>query len=452
MIDQSDTIAPEIGAAANPVRLLVTNAQGAQAYAIILALRPAADRIVATMNGATRWKARTSHGANSRHLDARYYVPNPEADWLAGIMRESNTESEEAYVRRIEEICHAERIDTIFPSSDAEVYVFSKNKSRFARQGIVCVVQEYHLLKVPLDKYETILIAQRAGFPCPETIVPDGVDDIEAFANRIGPPWVIKPRCTFGGRGTTIVRRREDLEPMYRLANARQPRPMIQEFIPGRIRESYYVVTDRDVRIRSFMCTEPLKNMQRLFRDAVASFTLRVDHPYFSQIEALMREIGSWGGFTIQAKRDARDGVPKLMEVNPRLGTRLWYRTEAGVNEPLLCLQCARGEPIETVTHFPEGAIVFEPIEDLLELPLELLDLFLYRIRTGLLGMKPTDPDNPPYRLAELIGSFKTNYRPGRKKVIGIHVRHLLDDPLPCLLWYYAYVGYLLGTVRKRGK
>jgi hypothetical protein len=115
-------------------------------------------------------------------------------------------------------------------------------------------------------------------------------------------------------------------------------------------------------------------------------------------------------------------------------------------------LQCARGEAIETVTHFPEGAVVFEPIEDLLELPLELLDLSLYRIRTGLLGRKPIDPDNPPYTVRELIGSFRTNYLTGRKKVIGIHTRHLLDDPLPCLLWYYAYAGYLLRTVKLRGR
>ncbi len=434
------------------MRLLVTNSHCAQAYAIIRALRPVADRIVATMNGASRWKARTSHGANSRCVDARYFVPHPETDWLRGTVQESNTDNEEAYVQRIEEICSMEHIDTIFPSSDAEVYIFSKNKSRFTRQGILCVVQDYEKLKILLDKYETIQAARRAEFPCPETIIPDSAEHIAAFASRTGPPWIIKPRCTFGGRGTTIVRNREDLQSAYGLVNERQSRPMLQEFIPGRIRESYYVVADRDVRIRSFMWTEPSKNMQRLFRDAIASFTLRVEHPHLSRIEGLIQEIGSWGGFTIQVKRDARDGVPKLMEVNPRLGTRLWYRTQAGVNEPLLCLQCARGEAIETVTHFPEGAVVFEPIEDLLELPLELLDLSLYRIRTGLLGRKPIDPDNPPYTVRELIGSFRTNYLTGRKKVIGIHTRHLLDDPLPCLLWYYAYAGYLLRTVKLRGR
>ena len=36
-------------------------------------------------------------------------------------------------------------------------------------------------------------------------------------------------------------------------------------------------------------------------------------------------------------------GVTPLMGPNPRLGTQLWYRTELGINEPLICLTIARG-------------------------------------------------------------------------------------------------------------
>ena len=434
------------------MKLLVTNTHGAQAYAIIQSLRPYSARVVATMSGATRWKARTSHAANSRHVDARYHVPACEAGWSAGELQETNTQPEDAYLRRIEEICRLEQIDTIFPSSDAEVYIFSKNKGRFAQNGVVCVVPPYASLKVSLDKYETIKAARRAGFPCPETVVPENASEMHEFAERVPPPWVIKPRCTHGGAGTTIVRQRGDLEPLYRKVAAQRTRPMLQELVPGRIRESFYVVTDRGGQIRSFMKTDVLKNMQRLFRDAVASFVLSTESPFFPQIQSLMREIGGWGGFTIQTKTDARDGLPKLMEINPRLGTRLWYRTQAGVNEPLMLVKCARGEAIDTVTDFPDGAIVFEPIEDVLELPLEVLDLLLYRVRTGLLGLLPTDADNPPYTLAELGKAFLVNYSSRRRKVIGIHAAHLLDDPAPCLLWYYAYIGYLLRTIRKRGR
>jgi biotin carboxylase len=434
------------------VNLLVTNSNAAQSYAIVRALRPYANRVVATMTGTNRWKARTSHTANSRYVDARYYTPNPSADWLAGIMQETNTESEEAYVRRIEEICERERIDTIFPSSDSEVYVFSKNKRRFAQRGVVCVAQEYATLAIPLDKFETNRAAKRVGFPAPDAIVPDSSEQIRSFAERVDPPWLVKPRCTFGGIGTKIVRRRQDLEPTYYLVARQQARPMIQEFIPGRVKESLYLVTDQQASVRSFVRTDVVKNRQRLVQDSISAFRMSVDSPHLVEVHALMREIGVWGGFTLQTKIDSRDGIAKLLEINPRLGKHLWTRTLAGINEPLLLVKAARGEAVETVTNIPSGALVFEPIEALLELPFELLDLMLYRIRTGMLRRPPTDPDNPPYTLSELGRAFVAYCRPGNRKIISIYAKHLLDDPLACTLWLYACAGELLHTVHTRGK
>ncbi|MGB7947883.1 MAG: hypothetical protein WCH75_09400, partial [Candidatus Binatia bacterium] len=60
------------------------NTRNAQAYAIIRALRPHAEKIVATMEGENRLAARFSHAANSRLVDKRYYTPFPAKDWRAG--------------------------------------------------------------------------------------------------------------------------------------------------------------------------------------------------------------------------------------------------------------------------------------------------------------------------------------------------------------------------------
>ena len=113
------------------MNLLVTNTRNPQAYAIIRALRPYADKIVVTMYGKNRLVARLSHAANSRLVDKRYYVPSPVEDWRAGRIQKENTEREEAYIQAVLRICEEEKIDTIFPSFDAHVYVFSKNKERF---------------------------------------------------------------------------------------------------------------------------------------------------------------------------------------------------------------------------------------------------------------------------------------------------------------------------------
>lgn len=97
------------------MNLLVTNTRNAQAYAIIRALRPHAQKVVATMEGDNHFAAGLSHAGNSRLVDKKYYTPSPAADWRAGRIQRENTEREEAYIRVVETICEQERIDIVFP-------------------------------------------------------------------------------------------------------------------------------------------------------------------------------------------------------------------------------------------------------------------------------------------------------------------------------------------------
>lgn len=151
------------------MNLLVTNTRNSQAYSVIRALRPYSNKIVVTMFGQNRLAARLSHAANSRLVDKRYYVPSPAEDWRAGKIQRENTENEELYVQAVLKICEKENIDTIFPSFDPQVYVFSKNKERFEKLGILITVPDYDVVVIPLDKYRTIQAAQETGFPCPKT-------------------------------------------------------------------------------------------------------------------------------------------------------------------------------------------------------------------------------------------------------------------------------------------
>lgn len=150
------------------MNLLVTNTRNSQAYSIICALRPYAVKLVVTMYGANRLSARLSHAANSRWVDKRYYVPSPVQDWRAGRIQRENTEREENYIQAVLRICEEDKIDTIFPSFDPQVYVFSKNKRRFEELGIVIPIPDYDVVVTPLDKYRTVQAAKEAGFPCPK--------------------------------------------------------------------------------------------------------------------------------------------------------------------------------------------------------------------------------------------------------------------------------------------
>jgi biotin carboxylase len=431
------------------MKLLVTNTQSAQAYSIIRALRPLATKIVATMEGQHRWAARTAHAANSRLVDKRYYVPRADMDWRAGIIQKENTEREDAYVQRVLDICRLEQIDTIFPSYDPLVYVFSKNRDRF--KDILIPVPSYETLLTALDKYRTIEAAQRAGFPCPRTYVLESESDLARITGELDPPWVLKHRFTVGGEGMAFF---TDVAPLREeIRKIRDPRamPMIQEYIPGREGQNFYLVADRAGEVKALFCPRFVRYASRLYSASSGSVESAVSHPLVPLVKKLVREIGWWGALTIQTKVDIRDGLPKLLEMNPRLGLNLWYRTELGGNEPLMCLKIARGEDVSQ-PDYPVGRLLLAPFEDTVRIGLDMLDMLLYRVRTKILGQKPIDPHNPPRSLTDLARAYARDYFGNKPKVFSPYWKYLLNDPLPCLLWWYASVGLGVRRLRTLGR
>jgi len=398
------------------------------------------------MSGKNRLAARLSHGANSRLVDKRYYVPNPGSDWQAGHVQKENTKEEEAYIRVIQSLCRRENIDTIFPSSDPQVYVFSKNKQLFERLGIIIPIPSYETMIIAIDKFRTNRLAEKAGFPCPRTYLPESEDDLRWIAKDLNAPWVIRPRFTVGSRGMDIVDDFSELLEKTRQIRKHRGMPMIQEYIPGRHMQNFYVILDRNGETKSALCPKILRISHRLHRNSPVACESSISHPYLEDVIRLLKLLGWWGSATVQTKVDARDDTPKLMEINPRLGLHLWYRTELGINSPLKCLEIARGEVVQAVQDIPVGTLLLDPIADSIQLGFELLDLLIYKFRIGFLRKKPLDPFNPPMSLREKVDALKENYFSGREKVYNPHVRYFFQDPLASALWCFQVFVNLVET------
>ncbi len=343
------------------MNLLITNTQEEQAHLIVRCLAPEVDRVVVTLSGDNLLQRWASISRWSRHVHKRYRVPDCSADWRTGLIQRENTPAEERYIQRIEEISARESIDVIFPSYDAEVYVFSKNKERLAARGIVTVVADYESLVPILDKSLTLQVAKDVGFPIPSTHVVADYGDIKDTVDRIGPPWVIKPRCSAHCIGLKVTSDPEELEAAFRKLSLDQERPLIQEYIPHVTRRNFYLVVNRESEIVSMVSPEVLRTRRGRVNNPGAAVVSTHKIPFTDQVRALVRELGVWGCMTLQTLVDSRDGKLKLMEINPRLGTSLWYRTELGVNEPLMALHLARGEDPGKPPIVPEGVILLDP-------------------------------------------------------------------------------------------
>jgi len=431
------------------MRLLVTNTRTGQAYAIIRSLRPHAEWISATKYGSSWLTAQSAAAAASRLVDRSYVVTSPEEDWAAGIIQAGNTERDERYIRDIEKICSRDRIDTIFPSYDPQVYLLTKNRERLARLGVQVLAPDFETVKVLLDKSRQLQLAAEVGFPHPATYRLDE-HDLQDLAQRVKPPWVIRPTASARSRGMAVIKRREDLAPIVAQLSENHRDLMLQEYIPGHLKQNFYMLVGKDHEVLSMIAPKVLRTSHRVYRNSSAAVLFNHDHEYNERVIELVRLLNWHGGLTVQTKIDSRDGTLKLMEINPRLGSHTWYCTEMGINTPLMQLRSYRGEAVEPVKDYPEQALMLEPFEDFIGLMFNFADRTAYQLRR-LLGLKTTDPDNVPDSIYVTLRTLFKDYRGPHKKAYMPQFRYALSDPLVFLMKAWAVLKFELSQLRRAG-
>lgn len=426
------------------MNLLVTSTRAPQSYAVIRALRPHAEKIVAAVYGRNRLAARLSHAANSRLVDRRYRVPSPLQAWRAG---DEARDEGNAYVDALMEICEREQIDTIYPSWDPEVYLLSRHKVRFNERGIVIPVPEYEIALGALDKYRTIQAAEKIGFPTPRTFLGGDAAAGERIADEIGFPAVVKPRFGSGALGLEVVSSLPELRDKL----GRHPeRLLVQEFIRGGRKLSLSLVLDRKGAVKFAFHKRRLRHTRLHAKLSTASQSAQLPD-FTGGVIDLLRGIGWYGSAAVEVLVDPRDGMAKLMEVNARFPRQLWNRTELGINEPWLCLRIARGEEVESLAPCPPGVVFLNPIEDLQLLGFQLADLVAYRLRRALPKRAPGDAFDPPMSAAEIVRSFRATYALKGRRVLAPCVRYFLRDPLVSITWWMAFATWVFGERRRLG-
>jgi len=430
------------------MRILLTNAH----YAVVDSLRPFAEHI-AVLVQANRSIDRLvpAAAAYSKHIDSRIKMFSPGNDWQSGRMNEGNTQREEDYITALIDICARERINVIFPASDPDVYVLSKNKSRFSEHGVAVLVPEFSTTKILLDKYATIRFAEECGFPVPRTYMPKNADDFAEIFTELSPPYVVRPRQSQHAYGFEIVSTRDELADRYAAASREFEAPIIQEYVPGREKQNFYAVADANGKVVHVSCPRIVRYRNRLFQNSSASCVSSHSHPDLDKVIHMIEQLGWRGCLTVQTKIDSRDGVGKLMEINPRISAHAFYMTEAGVNAPLLAVDSWRKTGFKAET--PQEDVLFlEPFEDLFGLPFELIDRIVFTLRTRLLNRAPIDTANQPLPLLDTLRTYASNYFGKQKKAVDPISRNIFSDPVPAILSLYASGVYSLLRYPKIGR
>jgi len=255
----------------------------------------------------------------------------------------------------------------LIPCSDDGLELVARHDLRLRELGYV-TSHDPAVVPATLDKAETYRLAREAGLPTPRTLVVEWSQEPDPERAGIGFPCALKPLAShrfarhFDGKAF-IVRDAEELRAVHRLTAERGVRMMLTEIVPGD--------DDQLVAYVSYLddAGQPLIEFtHRKLRQWPTGFGLScyaVNHlePEVARLGlTFLRHLGLHGVSEVEFKRDARDGVWKLIECNARFTIQI---VGAADELPLLAYRRAAGLDETAMPSVRLGTHLWNPIQDL---------------------------------------------------------------------------------------
>jgi len=340
-------------------------------------------------------------GLYSKYVKGRVKVPDPR-------------ENEEAFIARLLELSDEFKGSLLIPTDDYTVVVLSKNKDLLQSHYVVAV-ENWLIVQKLIEKQYTYELARSWGIPSPLTFVVASFDEVRKVLAQITYPCLIKP-CeghTFFDHFKVKMFRIENEEDLF--ARYRQIEPlgfkvMIQELIPGDDTQgvnynSYFV---NGAPVAEF--TAKKVRLEPPFLGSPRVLVSKVIPEIFENGRLLLQKLNYSGFSCMEFKKDQRNGVYTLMEVNCRNNLSGLLAVTCGINFPWIQYQHLMYGEINKATSFKENVYW-------IDLDKDLLRFFISRKEEG-------------YTLKQYLEPYR------KEKVFAISS---FNDPLP----YLKRISYL---------
>jgi len=249
--------------------------------------------------------------------------------------------------------------DCLFPMEEETLLLLAKYHSEISPYTYL-LSPDLKKIEFVRDKRNLMQFAEAHGIPTPKTFyhppfLSPSPPKEEGGVEGIPIPAVIKPRISSGSFGIVYVKREEDLIPSYQSVHGQYPFPIIQEWIPdGEGTFGLSALFDEASNIKAAFVHKKL----RMYPVQGGPSTLRegVEHPQIMELGLSLLKSLNWVGVgMVEFKVDPRDGIPKLMELNPRFWGSLQLAIVSGVDFPYLLLRMSRKESFSPVLRYEVG-------------------------------------------------------------------------------------------------
>ena len=144
---------------------------------------------------------------------------------------------------------------------------------------------------------------------------------------------------------------------------------MLQEYIPGPPTNHYFIdgFIDRSGAVRALFARRRLRMSPPDFGNSTMQVSVPVSETGDASetLRKLFKDIGYRGIFSAEFKRDPRDDVLNLIEVNARPWWYVEFAARCGVNVCTMAIRDALNEPVETISDYAVGRRCVFPYYDL---------------------------------------------------------------------------------------
>ena len=239
----------------------------------------------------------------------------------------------------------------LFPTREETVAAVAQNRDELARTFRV-PTPSWETVRIAWDKRQTYQVAERLGIDVPRCWFPRSEADLSEIA--FDGPVIIKPAIKehfFYATGAKAWRadNPDELRQKYRQATAIIPADevIVQELVPGD--------GDRQLAYCAFVKDGRADRSDDRRSTPSAPFRLRPCQHVSSRpstcpswrvrLLRLLREMGYYGLVELEFKRDERDGVVKLLDVNARTWGYHGLGAAAGVDFPAMLHRDQMGLP-----------------------------------------------------------------------------------------------------------
>ncbi len=270
----------------------------------------------------------------------------------------------EGYAHNILEIAKRENIHAVLPLSTMELEALAKAKNTFKEQNVSVCVSDTDGLAVANNKGKLIETSEECGVPVPTSYLVNSINDFRKAIKMLGfprKPVCFKPAFGKGSRGFRIIDESQDkfktlfdqkpgspytsmeeITGILEKAN-RIPSLLVMEYLPG---DEYSVDVLCDEG-KSLVVIPRIRNTIKLGICFIG--TTEKNEKLIEFSKRIISHLRLSYCINLQFKF-AKDGTPKLLEINPRVSGTIILCAGAGVNLPYLAVKLALGEPLGKIT------------------------------------------------------------------------------------------------------